>query len=88
MVAKAKQTPVERPKQPAELIREWAPIVREINPMAELDFSFANDAITICDMTVPNALRYGNLFTRYEVLDCIYKLPGELEKRVRAFMGR
>jgi hypothetical protein len=87
MPAHAKKTPVEQPKQPAELVREWNQAVRAINPMAELDFAFAADAITICDMTVPNALRYGILFKRAEINDGLYKLPGEIEKRVRAFMG-
>lgn len=85
--AHAKKPIPEKPKQPAELIREWAPLARSISPMAELDFSFSKDAITICDMTVPNALRYGDLFRRAEINDNLYKLPGEVERRIRAFMG-
>lgn len=88
MPAHAKKSPPERQKSPAELIREWAPLVRNINPMAELDFSFSQDAITICDMTVPNALRYGALFHRNEIDDNFHKIGGEVERRVRAFMGR
>jgi hypothetical protein len=87
MPAHARKASVERPKQPAELMREWAPMVREINPMAEIDYSFNQDAITICDMTFPNALRYGVLFKRHELEDNLHKPPGEIDRRVRAFMG-
>jgi hypothetical protein len=77
-----------RPKQAADLIAEWTPIVRAIDPNAELDFSFMKDAITICDMRRPSSLRYGTLYTREELLDNLYKLHGDMEKRVRDFMAR
>jgi hypothetical protein len=83
-LAKQKQAPP--PPQPADYIRQWAPMVRAIDENAELDFSFAKDAITICDMRIPNALRYGNLFTRTELAAEAHKKPGEVERRVREFM--
>lgn len=82
-LAKQKSTPP--PPQPADYIRQWAPMVRAIDENAELDFSFTKDAITICDMRIPNALRYGNLFTRTE-LQKGQPAPGEVERRVREFM--
>jgi hypothetical protein len=87
MPAHAKKTAPPSVKQPSELMREWAPHVRSLNPMAELDFSFSKDAIVICDMTVPNALRYGVLYTRAEINDGLYKLAGDIDRRVNAFMG-
>lgn len=82
----AKQRPTPPPPQPAELVRQWAKLVRDIDVDAELDFSFAKDAITICDMRAPNALRYGVLFTRKELDDLAYRKPDEIERRVREFM--
>ena len=82
-LAKQKQAPP--PPQPADYIRQWAPMVRAIDENAELDFSFTKDAITICDMRIPNALRYGNLFTRKELQEGKPAL-GEVERRVREFM--
>lgn len=82
-LAKQKQAPL--PLQPADYIRQWVPMVRAIDENAELDFSFAKDAITICDMRVPNALRYGNLFTRKELQEG-KPASGEVERRVREFM--
>lgn len=81
----AKQKIPPPPPQPADYIRQWAPMVRAIDENAELDFSFTKDAITICDMRIPNALRYGNLFTRTE-LQKGQPAPGEVERRVREFM--
>lgn len=82
----AKQRPVPPPPQPADLVRQWGPLVRSIDPHIELDFSFAKNAIEICDMRVPNALRYGVLFTRKEIDEGVYKKPDEIERRVREFM--
>jgi len=76
------------PMQPADLIRQWAPLVHAWEPMAELDWSFNQDAITISDMRVTNALRYGVLYTRHEIEDCLYKIDGDLERRLKAFMGK
>jgi hypothetical protein len=75
-------------EQPADLLDRWRPLVRELEPYAELDFSFSQNAITICDMRAPASLRYGKLFTTQEITDGAYKPKGELERRVRAFMDR
>lgn len=76
------------PPQPADLVREWTPIAKEIDPAAELDFSFARDAITICDMRTPNALKYCDLFTRRELEQTRGFRPTteEVERRIRKFM--
>jgi hypothetical protein len=82
----AKQRPAPPPPQPAELINRWRDLVRSIDECAELDFSFAKNAIEICDMRVPNALRYGVLFTRREIDEGAWRRPDEIERRVREFM--
>ena len=74
------------PPQPADLIREWGPRVRAIDSCIELDYSWANSAITICDMRVPNALRYRDLYTSADLSRGEYKRDGDLERRVKAFM--
>jgi len=85
-VPRPKPKPLAPPQQPADIIREWTPLLRKIDDNAELDFSFAKDAITICDMRVPNALRYGVLYGRRDLQDGLHKLPGDFERRVRDFM--
>jgi hypothetical protein len=75
-----------KPTTPAQILAELIPLVRKFEPMAELDFSFYTDAITICDMSAPNALRYGILYTRFDLDDDLHKKSGELERRVNAFM--
>lgn len=84
--ASPKPKPPAPPVQPADLIREWAPMLKRIDPNAELDFSFAQDAITICDMRVPNALRYGVLYGRRDIQEGLHKVAGDFERRVREFM--
>ena len=74
------------PPQPADLIRDWSRWLRNFEPMAELDFSWPKQAITICDMRVPNALRYGILYTVAEVANEAYS-DADRERRVKAFMG-
>jgi hypothetical protein len=81
----AKQRPAPPPPQPADLIRQWQPLAYGVSDAAELDFSFVKDAITICDMRVPNALRYGVLFTRRELQER-RRTADEVEQRVREFM--
>ncbi len=76
------------PDQPADLVRKWSAQLRQTEPMAELDFSFSRDAITICDMRVPTALRYGDLYTRAEIEDNLHRVDGDMERRVAAFMGK
>lgn len=89
MAAHAKKSPPPVRASLAELIQRWTPGVRAIFGYdAELDFAFVRDAITICDMRVPNALRYGDLFTRKEIEDNVHLTAGEVERRVRAFMAR
>ena len=53
---------------------------------AELDFSWKDDAITICDMRIPSALRYGVLYTRKEIQDLEGEFP-DFKARVSKFMG-
>ena len=74
----------ERPAQPADLVRQWGPLIREIESDAEIDFSFSKDAITICDMRAPAALRYGVLFKRAELTP--RPSDDEVRRRVREFM--
>lgn len=81
-----KQKPAPPPPQPAELIDRWRSLVKSIDEHTELDFSFAKNAITICDMRMPNALRYGTLFTRKECDEGVWRKPDEIERRVREFM--
>ena len=88
MPAHAKKITPEVKKQPADLIREWSPILLEIEPDAVLDFSWARNAITICDMRQPNALRYGDLYTGSEIDGGMYKVAGDFERRVNAFMAK
>lgn len=86
MPAHAKKIAPAAEKQPADLIREWSPLLREIEPDAVLDFSWTRNAITICDMRRPNALRYGDLYTAVEIAHELHKTFGDFEKRVSAFM--
>lgn len=88
MPAHAKKIAPEPQKQPADLVREWSPLLREIEPDAVLDFSWARNAITICDMRRPNALRYGDLYTAAEIANGLHKAFGDFEKRVGAFMAK
>ena len=74
------------PPQPADLIREWAPWLRRFEPSAEIDFSWSRDAITICDMRTPNALRYRDLYTTAELVNGDHKRVGDVDRRVRSFM--
>lgn len=87
MPAHAKKISPEVKKQPADLVREWSPLLRDIEPDATLDFSWARDAITICDMRRPASLRYGDLYTRHEIEEGLHKNFGDFERRVRAFMA-
>lgn len=82
---RAKPRPPERPPQPADLLRQWTRLARGIDGNVELDFSFSRDAITMCDMRAPNALRYADLFTRKELADGQPALS-EVERRIREFM--
>jgi len=75
-----------QPRQPNDLIRDWTRWLRDFEPMAELDFSWPKQAITICDMRVPNALRYGILYTVAEIANEAYS-DTDRERRVKAFMG-
>lgn len=84
MTTIARSKPKPTPVQPADLVRQWAPLAREIYGV-ELDFSFSRDAITMCDMRTPNALRYGDLFTRKELQEG-RPLLSEVERRIREFM--
>lgn len=77
-----------RVKSPAELIAEFNPIAKAIDKKIELDYSFYRAAITICDMTVPNAMRYGDLYTLDELHENLHKIPGDLVRRIKAFMGQ
>ena len=72
----------------ADCVVEWGRKLREIEPEAELDFSWSRDAVTICDMRMPNALRYGDLYKSAEIARDEDLRPGDFEKRVAAFMGR
>ena len=74
------------PLQPSDLIRQWAPWLREFEPYAELDYSWPRRAITICDMRVPNALRFGVMYTDAEIVNGAYS-DEDRERRVKAFMG-
>lgn len=76
-----------RPRQPVDFMREHAAELRRIEPDAELDFSFAKDAVEIIDMRIPSAQRRGVLYRRSEVADGVDKIEGDFEKRVHAFMG-
>lgn len=84
MTAAARAKPKPEPVQPADLVRQWASLAREIDGV-ELDFSFSRDAITMCDMRTPSALRYGDLFTRKELQEGRPSLS-EVERRIREFM--
>lgn len=86
MAAHATKTKPAPARQPADLIAEWAPWVKTNFPFVELDFSFSQNAITICDMRVPNALRYGVLYKKDETEMGEHKKPGDLERRIREFM--
>lgn len=80
-----KPRPPERPPQPADLVRQWAKLARNIDDNVELDFSFSRDAITMCDMRAPSALRYADLFTCKELGEGQPALS-EVERRIREFM--
>jgi hypothetical protein len=81
-----RRKPSPKSTQPADLVREWIPLVRDIDRFAEIDFSYRDDAITICDMRAPAALRWGILYRRHELQDNLYKIQGDLERRVKEFM--
>lgn len=84
----AKPLPLKVIRSGANCIVEWSRKLREIEPEAELDFSWVRDAVTICDMRMPNALRYGDLYKSAEIARDEDLKPGDFEKRVAAFMGR
>jgi len=88
MPAHAKKPVPEKQKEPADLIREWSPLLHEIEPDAVLDFSWARNAITICDMRRPNSLRYADLYTVPEINGGMHKVTGDFERRVNAFMAK
>ncbi len=87
-IAPAKPQPPTRQRRGADCVIEWGAKLRDIEPMAELDFSWSHDAVTICDMRIPNALRYGDLYSSAEVARGDDRKPGDFERRVRAFMAK
>lgn len=88
MPAHAKKYVPEIKKEPSDLVREWGPLLREIEPDGVLDFSWARNAITICDMRRPSSLRYGDLYTCEEIKNGMHKVFGDFERRVRSFMAK
>ena len=75
-------------EHPADLIVLWTPMLKRLEPDLEIDYSFAKDAITMCDMRRPSALRYGNLYTGEELDRGEYRKVGDIERRVRSFMAQ
>ena len=80
--------PAPRKLQPADYIEIWAPLLRSIEPEAELDFSFSKDAITITDMRIPTAMRTGILFGRHDLDDLAHFKLGEVERRMHDYLSR
>lgn len=73
--------------QPGDVLPELIYKVKELVGFdAELDFSWKNDAVTICDMRVPSSLRYRNLYTREEIQNSGGLFP-DLSLRVSRFMS-
>lgn len=77
-----------RKMQPADYIETWAPMLRAIEPEAELDFSFSHDAIVIIDKRVPSAQRVGVLYARHELEDNLHHAAGDIEKRMNEFLRK
>lgn len=54
----------------------------------EIDYSFTHDAIMAHDMRKPANIRVGVLYSRSEIMDSLYRFPGNFEKRVNAFLAK
>lgn len=80
-------SPPPRARTCQEFLDHWLPRIRSISDCVELDFSWRDDSITITDMRIPSALRTGVLYKRHEVEDNADREPGDLEKRVTAFLA-
>jgi len=79
--------PDERDLQPTEVLPELRYRVNSLfGAGIELDFSWADDAITMCDMRVPSALRYRTLYTRQDIQKSLGQFP-DLKERLQKFMG-
>ena len=84
-----KPKPLPRPIAPADFIEKYAPEVREMaGDMADIDFSFKQDAVVIHDLRKPAAIRRGILFTSVEIRSGAHDSLGEIERRVSEFMNK
>lgn len=83
------EPPPEEPEiQPAAVMPKLIRRVRDLFGLdVELDFSWADDAIIVCDMRVPSALRYSILYTRTDIQKSLGKFP-DLSSRIQKFMGQ